>query len=132
MTFSFSRDFPIAFLFYFLQGFQFKFKPKFKFKLVQQFKGYFKLSMMQYFMTHIVLTKIYTILKAPVSTVVTHHLFTNKPSQLFQINPMHAYRWPNGGPAQTRRPQATTLAQARYAGLLTMSGQPVSPTTHLI
>jgi hypothetical protein len=22
--------------------------------------------------------------------------FTNNPSQLFQINPLHAYRWPNG------------------------------------
>jgi hypothetical protein len=24
------------------------------------------------------------------------YLFTNNPSHLFQINPMHAYRWPNG------------------------------------
>jgi hypothetical protein len=27
--------------------------------------------------------------------VVTHHLFINNPSQLFQINPLHAYIWPN-------------------------------------
>jgi RsiW-degrading membrane proteinase PrsW (M82 family) len=33
---------------------------------------------------------IYTILKAPVSTIVLRHLFTNNPSQLFQINPLHA------------------------------------------
>jgi hypothetical protein len=55
---------------------------------------------------------IYNILKAPVSTVVSRHLFTNNPSQLFQINSLHAYRWPNGGPARTRRSRATTLAQA--------------------
>jgi hypothetical protein len=35
---------------------------------------------------------IYTILKAPVSTVVIRHFFTNNPSQLFQINPLHVYR----------------------------------------
>jgi hypothetical protein len=35
---------------------------------------------------------IYTILKAPVSTVVMRHFFTNNPSQLFQINPLHVYR----------------------------------------
>jgi hypothetical protein len=40
---------------------------------------------------------IYSIHKAPVS----RHLFTNNPSQLFQINPLHAYRWPNGDPAAT-------------------------------
>jgi hypothetical protein len=68
------------------------------------------------------LTFIYTILKAPVSTVVSRHLFTNNPSQLFQINLLHAYRWPNGGPAWARRPRATTLAQTRYAGMLTVSG----------
>ena len=34
----------------------------------------------------------YTILKAPVSTVVTRHIFTNNPSQLFQINLLHTYR----------------------------------------
>jgi hypothetical protein len=36
------------------------------------------------------------ILKAPVSTVVMRHLFTNDPSELFQINPLHVYRWSNG------------------------------------
>jgi hypothetical protein len=36
---------------------------------------------------------IYIILKTPVSTVVMHHLFTNNPSQLFQINPLHVYRY---------------------------------------
>jgi hypothetical protein len=36
-------------------------------------------------------------LKAPVSTVIPHHLFTNNPPQLFQINSLHAYRWPNDG-----------------------------------
>jgi hypothetical protein len=35
---------------------------------------------------------VYTILKAPVSTVVMRHFFTNNPSQLFQINPLHVYR----------------------------------------
>jgi hypothetical protein len=54
----------------------------------------------------------YTILKAPVSTVVMRHLFTNNPSQLFQINSMYAYRWPNGG---------TTMAQTRHVGLLTVA-----------
>jgi hypothetical protein len=28
--------------------------------------------------------------------VVLRHLFTNNSSQLFQINPLHAYRWSNG------------------------------------
>jgi hypothetical protein len=28
--------------------------------------------------------------------VVPRHLFTNNPSQLFQTNPLHVYRWPNG------------------------------------
>jgi hypothetical protein len=72
------------------------------------------------------------IYKAPVPTVDPRHFFTNNPSQLFQINPMHACRWPNGGPAQARRLRATTLAQARHADLLTVSGQPVSPSAHLI
>jgi hypothetical protein len=49
--------------------------------------------------------------------VVLHHLFINNPSQLFQINSLHGYRWPNGGPARARRPRAITLAQARHAGL---------------
>jgi hypothetical protein len=52
-----------------------------------------------------------TIVKAPVSTVVLRRLFTNNLSQLFQINPMHAYRWPNGGPVRARCPRATALAQ---------------------
>jgi hypothetical protein len=34
---------------------------------------------------------IFTILKAPISTVVMRHFFTNNPSQLFQINPLHVY-----------------------------------------
>jgi hypothetical protein len=75
---------------------------------------------------------IYTILKAPVSTVVMRHLFTNNPSQLFQINSLYAYRWPNGGPARARRTRATTMAQTRHVGLLTVPGQPVSPSAHLI
>jgi hypothetical protein len=57
------------------------------------------------------------------------HLFTNNPSQLFQINPLHAYRWPNGDPARARHLRATTLAQTRYADLLTVPGQPVSTST---
>jgi hypothetical protein len=44
------------------------------------------------------LVLIYTILNAPVSTVAPRHIFTNNSSQLFQINLLHAYRWPNGGP----------------------------------
>jgi hypothetical protein len=63
--------------------------------------------------------------------VVAYYLFTNNPSQLFQINPQHAYKWPNGGPARARRARATTLTQARHAGLLTVPSQPVSPA-HLI
>jgi hypothetical protein len=69
--------------------------------------------------------RIYTILKAPVLSVVSRHLFTNNPSQLFQINLLHAYKWRNGGPAQARRPRATTLAQTRHAGLLTVLKAPV-------
>jgi hypothetical protein len=65
---------------------------------------------------------VYTILKTPVSTVVPRHLFTNNSSQLFQTNPLHVYRWPNSDPTW-----ATTLAQARLADLLTVSGQPVRP-----
>jgi hypothetical protein len=57
-------------------------------------------------------------IKAPVSTVVPRHLFTNNPSYLFQINLLHArplrtanlyvpnhaseYRWPNDSPAWVR------------------------------
>jgi hypothetical protein len=37
--------------------------------------------------------------------------------------------WPT---ARARRPWATTLAQARPADLLTVPGQPVSPSAHLI
>jgi hypothetical protein len=51
--------FLIPFLFLFSIGFfKSKFKLGFKFKLVQHFKEYFKLSMMQHVMTHKVLTKI--------------------------------------------------------------------------
>jgi hypothetical protein len=53
---------------------------------------------------------IYTILKALVSTVVMRHFLTNNPSQLFQINPLHDYIWPNSGPARGKRPRATTMA----------------------
>jgi hypothetical protein len=73
-----------------------------------------------------------TIFKAPVSTVVLYRSFTNKLSQLFQINPLHVYRWPNGCPTLARRPRAPALAQARHTSLLTVPGQPVSPSTHLI
>jgi hypothetical protein len=57
-------------------------------------------------------------IKALVSMVVPRHHFTNNPSHLFQINPLHdcplratnlyvpnhtsAYRWPNGDPAWAR------------------------------
>ena len=34
-----------------------------------------------------------THLKAPVSTVVMRHFFTNNPLQLFQINLLHVYRY---------------------------------------
>jgi hypothetical protein len=44
-----------------------------------------------------------TIFKAPVSTVVLYRPFTNKLSQLFQINSLHVYRWPNGGPATMQK-----------------------------
>jgi hypothetical protein len=60
------------------------------------------------------------------------HHFTNNLSQLFQNNPLHAYIWPNDGPTRVRRPRATTLAQARHAGPLTVLGQLVTPSAHLI
>jgi hypothetical protein len=57
-------------------------------------------------------------IKASVSTVIPHHIFTNNPSHLFQINLLHtrpllatnlhvpnhtsAYRWPNGGSVRAR------------------------------
>jgi hypothetical protein len=56
----------------------------------------------------------------PVSKVVPRYLFTNNPSQLFQINPLHAYRWSNGGPAWARRPRCgpgTSCRPADCAGL---------------
>jgi hypothetical protein len=71
-------------------------------------------------------------LKHPFQLVVSRHLFTNNPSQLFQINLLHDYRWPNGGPTRAKRPRATTLAQARHADMLTVPGQTVSPSAHLI
>jgi hypothetical protein len=64
---------------------------------------------------------IYTIFEAPVSMVVTRHLFINNSSQLFQINLLHVYIWPNDSPAWARRSRATTLAHARHAGLLTVT-----------
>jgi hypothetical protein len=73
-----------------------------------------------------------TIFKAPVSTVIMYRPFTNKLSQIFQINPLHAYKWPNGGPAQARRPWAPALAQARHADLLTVLGRSISLSAHLI
>jgi hypothetical protein len=75
---------------------------------------------------------IYIIDNASVSTVVPCHLFTNKISQLFQINPLHAYRWPNDGLTRAKRPRATTLAQTYHVGLLTVSGQSVSLSAYLI
>jgi hypothetical protein len=41
-------------------------------------------------------------IKAPVSTVIPHHLFTNNPSYLFQINPLHVrhLRATQHGPAR--------------------------------
>jgi hypothetical protein len=35
-------------------------------------------------------------------------------------------------PTRARCTRATTMPQARHAGLLTVSGQPVSPSIHLI
>jgi hypothetical protein len=64
--------------------------------------------------------------------VVPRYFFTYNPSQLFQINMLHTYRWPNGGPTRARRPQATALAQARHVGLLTVPGRPISPSAYLI
>jgi hypothetical protein len=45
---------------------------------------------------------------------------------------MHVYKWTNGGPARAKRPRATTLAQTRHADLLTVPGQTISPSAHLI
>jgi hypothetical protein len=73
-------------------------------------------------------------IKAPVSTVIPHHLFTNNPSHLFQINPLHI------------RPLRATLhepvrANARGTqlwlthgtrGSLTVPSQFVSPLGHLV
>jgi hypothetical protein len=73
----------------------------------------------------------YTILKASVSTVVMRHCFTNNPSQLFQINLLHAIDVKRR-PTRARCTRATTMAQTRHAGLLTVSGQSVSPSIHLI
>jgi hypothetical protein len=59
-AFSFSRDFLIAFLFIFSRVFNSNSKQvsySNQIKHVQQFKEYLELSMMQHFMTHIVLTK---------------------------------------------------------------------------
>jgi hypothetical protein len=57
---------------------------------------------------------IYTILKVPVSTVVMRHFFTNNPSQLFKlIRSIDAKR----RPTRARCTRATTMAQARHAGL---------------
>jgi hypothetical protein len=60
MTFSFSRDFLNAFIFIFsrvLNSNSNQYSNSNQFKHVQQLKEYFKLSMMQHLMTHIVLTK---------------------------------------------------------------------------
>jgi hypothetical protein len=35
-------------------------------------------------------------------------------------------------PTRARRTRATTITQTRHTGLLTVSGQSVSPSTHLI
>jgi hypothetical protein len=71
---------------------------------------------------------IYTIYKAPVSTVVMRHFFTNNSSQLFQIKLIRC----TSIDAKQRPTRDTTMAQTRHVGLLTVSGQSVSPSIHLI
>jgi hypothetical protein len=68
------------------------------------------------------------LVKALVSTVVLCHIFTNIPSQLFQINQLRHDGQTAPGTGQTPAghnsgPSTTT----RHAGLLTVPGQPVSP-----
>jgi hypothetical protein len=85
-------------------------------------------------------------IKAPVSTIVPVHLFTNNTSHIFQINPLHARslheinlhvpnhtsaidakRWANTGslgPTHTGRSSGPCT--------LTVSGRPVSPSVHLV
>jgi hypothetical protein len=73
---------------------------------------------------------IYTILKAQISNNFNGRhasFFTNNPSQLFQINIDVKRR-----PTWARCTRATTMAHARHAGLLTVLGQPVSPSIYLI
>jgi predicted homoserine dehydrogenase-like protein len=64
--------------------------------------------------------------------VVMRYLFTNNPSQLFQINLLHVYIDGQTAPTRGKTHVATTIGQARHVVLLTVSGQPVSPSTHLI
>jgi hypothetical protein len=52
--------------------------------------------------------------------VVLHHLFTNNPSHLFQINLLHVHplRATLHGPARHAGPWATAPTQARHVGPL--------------
>jgi hypothetical protein len=72
------------------------------------------------------ISHIYTILKAPVSMVIMRHFLQITPHNYFKLircTSIDAKRCPT---------RATTMIQTRHADLLTVSGQPVSPSIHLI
>jgi hypothetical protein len=70
---------------------------------------------------------IYTILKAPVSTVVMRHFLQITPYNYFKLIRCTSIDVKRR-PTRARCTRATTMAQARHVGLLTVSGQPVSPS----
>jgi hypothetical protein len=70
----------------------------------------------------------YTILKAPVSTVVMRHFLQITPHSYFKLI-ARLYICQRSTRAKCTR--TTTMAQTRHAGLLTVLGQPISPSIHL-
>jgi hypothetical protein len=75
-----------------------------------------------------------------ISILYLKHQFQRSSCVIFlQITPHSYFKWTRytsidakRRPTWARCTRATTMAQARHAGLLTVSGQPVSPSIHLI
>jgi hypothetical protein len=75
--------------------------------------------------------QIYTILKAPVSTVVMRNFLQITPHSYFKLIRYMSIDVKRC-PTRARCTRTTTMAQARHASLLTVSSQPVNPSIHLI
>jgi hypothetical protein len=78
--------------------------------------------------------------KWPISILYLKHQFQRSSCVIFLQKTPHIYFklicctsiYAKRRPTQARCMRTTTMAQTRHAGLLTVSGQPVSPSIHLI